>query len=606
MAICYLLSVVAILSFATYRRQLSKVVLGLILLIWIAITNSDAYKLRYPGLEAAYYAERVRPLPQIGSPDGESSGDEDGELTQKLLRTRRRIEDLKAVTTTRPRDDEALDALGRAYFEAGELQDQALRVLRDQRRLAASTAQRRQEKANEDRHSSLKNAAKPTAQQWPDEANEDLYQAAIDAFTQSIRFDPNEALAYAGRGAARTGQLRRIAALRPTPPSYKRAAPIAGSNPAGAMSLGDGNSWNTAWSINKIATLEKAIRDDYIMAKELDPGDRNVCLACFKYFDTIGDSKNLISIRLEALRSDRDSLSLLVTCVNSREAMGDLDGAISDIETALQADPGQYWPGQEAELRSSLARLLVRRSLSRANPESSADLSQAFECFLRPNGSVALDPSDQPMSAARAHLRRAFVRAELGDMSGATRDLDQAENDATKAHMTDAQYLSGAQTLRRVLLLQKGQLDEALKTPNRQDHAQRQSTVPGSHADKAIDVTSYVSLARLAAMKGDLGGAVDCLDQAAKLGGPDVRVFALRGAVLARMGDLTAALSDLNNAVQLSNWDGDGHVPYHARRIRARVLLKLGKKDVDLKAFDDDLRAPPQALNRANPMIRTC
>src|SRR5262249_26998898 len=47
-AVCVLFAAIAVLSFATYRNELAKVALAIVLVVWLGFSNSDPYKMRYP------------------------------------------------------------------------------------------------------------------------------------------------------------------------------------------------------------------------------------------------------------------------------------------------------------------------------------------------------------------------------------------------------------------------------------------------------------------------------------------------------------------------------------------------------------------------------
>ena len=85
---------VAILSFATYRSELSKVVLGLFLVTWLAFSNSDPYKIRFPGLDR-FYLRPVRASPSAEASEWEySPGTKEDDPLQRLARKKREIESL--------------------------------------------------------------------------------------------------------------------------------------------------------------------------------------------------------------------------------------------------------------------------------------------------------------------------------------------------------------------------------------------------------------------------------------------------------------------------------------------------------------------------------
>ena len=246
MAICSLLAVIAIASFATYRNELAKLGLAIVVIVWMAFTNSDPYKMRFPGLDRYYHADKlVKPTSRIGSVDDDADKlvkptsrigsvdddratqeqqDELDELDQKLARKMREIAELDAVTTTRPRDNQAFNALGRAYFEAALLQEKleastpnvpplesgffrkAIEALmRLIPALAAGTTNFKEAKSLEASPAKVSDLPPTHAK-----TSNELYQNSIDAFTNSIRILPNEAFPYAWRAAALEKQLKKM------------------------------------------------------------------------------------------------------------------------------------------------------------------------------------------------------------------------------------------------------------------------------------------------------------------------------------------------------------------------------------------------------------
>ena len=257
MAICSLLAVIAIVSFATYRNELAKLGLAIVVIVWMAFTNSDPYKMRFPGLDRYYHADKlVKPTSRIGSVNDErATQEQQDELDQKLARKMQEIADLDAVATTRPRDDQAFNALGRAYFEAALLQEKleastpnvpplesgffrkAIEALmRLIPALAAGTTNFKEAKSLEASPAKVSDPRTTNARPAAQTSNE-LYQKASDAFTNSIRILPNEAFPYAGRAAAREEQLKKMVNRVVMPSIVGESADVGRVDP----SLGTGN-----------------------------------------------------------------------------------------------------------------------------------------------------------------------------------------------------------------------------------------------------------------------------------------------------------------------------------------------------------------------------
>jgi tetratricopeptide (TPR) repeat protein len=555
-AVCVLFAAIAVLSFATYRNEIIKVCLGLLFIAWLGFSNSDPYKMRYPKLDK-FYAKPVRPTPPTGSYDGDSSSDgpsSDGvdgdapsqklarrrrEVEEKLARKRREIDELRAAAMTRPRDHEAQNDLGRAYFEAGELEDGRAELQAS--RLAGG---------------------KP--EEPGDGGGEESYQQAVEAFSQAIRFAPNEALAYAGRGAARDKQLRRAARTGQAEAAGKILAKLLG---------GDGKAAERPLA-RQIAEIERSIRDDFIMARRLDPDDRGVGLACFEHFDSIADHQSLTETDLTRLPLAPDEqIALAERVVSAKVAMGDLDGAIADIDRGMI--------GLHAELRD----LLVRKALASGPREAAALLARALEAEpgeYRP-GSPPPPDREAPRVAADRHFDRAAARSNAGDLRGALGDFVEAAK-------LDKSYASTVRSYRGEILAKLGRPEEALDEFRALYNANIPSEVGFVFGDH---LSPLLALAFLLARKGDVGGALDYLDRAEKIRPKSPDVLALRGIIRARAGDLDGARGDLAETIQLQAWGGDS-MWTDARRILARILVKSDPKTVlpDLKLYEPSTRRP--------------
>jgi len=587
MAICSLLAVIAIASFATYRNELAKLGLAIVVIVWMAFTNSDPYKMRFPGLDRYYHADkRVKPTSRIGSVNDErATQQQQDELDQKLARKMREIADLDAVATTRPRDDQAFNALGRAYYEAALLKEKleastpnvpplesgffrkAIEALmRLIPALAAGTTNFKEAKSLE--ASPAKVSDPRTTNARPLTSN-GLLHKAIDAFANSIRILPNEAFPYAGRAAAREEQLKKM--VRVVMPSIVgESADVGGVDP----SLGTGNQQDglpAKIDCDTIAIREKLIRDDYLMAKELDPDDPSVCLHCLNYFYNIKDLSNVISINIKSLKDDVDFPNYFQKQVWARITKGDIDGAIAELEKEVPPEPNRSWWKYQWKYYW-LGQLLVWRATLDKRSDRKADLDKALENFSKYR---SVGPGQDQKVDGWPYYARASTRLGLGDPKGAIEDVEEAGKVGKSKQLEP--YLHDVRG--RALVMQgKTKEAEALYNGPR---------AGGAAPEPVKSSRSLFALSSALARRDDLGGALDYLDKAIGADERNFRALAVRGVLLSRTGDLDGAMQDLQHAIDLGNWGEDSKPRSYARRLLGRVLIMKGKgkKDVSINLY---------------------
>ncbi len=416
-AACLLFAAIALVSFSTYRNELKKVALVLFLVIWQAFSNSDPYKMRYPGLDG-FYARLVRPTSSTIALDGDVPAGEkkESDLDQKLARKKREIEDLKAAATIRPRDAQAQIELGLAYFDAGIL-------------------------LGGEQHSQARSSSEP-----PKESRDDYFDKSIEAFSNAIKYSPNRGFAYAGRGAARAERRRGLV--------VNKSGAIAGPEQ----------------SIQDQDLSEKSIRDDYLTAKRLDPDDPSVLLACWRYFSSIYDFKSVVELDVKKLLPDRDDAPSLLNAMSfAKSTTGDLDGEIAVCEMMLRLGHKLASPGNKGWLdtaRSQIKDTLVERALM-SNPPDQRLLDRALKYSLNdveekgPGPGSVGRPADDP----RNLIFRAGTRHDLGDSKGALKDLDDAKELLETAKATGDNSIQDARSdyyrYRVLVLTRLGLLEEA-------------------------------------------------------------------------------------------------------------------------------------------------
>ena len=250
----------------------------------------------------------------------------------------------------------------------------------------------------------------------------ELYQNSIVAFTNSIRILPNEAFPYAGRAAAREELLKKMVNRVVMPwPIVGESADVGGVDP----SLGTGNQQDglpAKIDCDTIAIREKLIRDDYLMAKELDPDDPSVCLHCLNYFYNIKDLSNVISINIKSLKDDVDFPNYFQKQVWARITKGDIDGAIAELEKEVPPEPNRSWRKYQWKYYW-LGQLLVWRATLDKRSDRKADLDKALENFSKYR---SVGPGQDQKVDGWPYYARAWTRLDLGDPKGAIEDVEEA------------------------------------------------------------------------------------------------------------------------------------------------------------------------------------
>jgi tetratricopeptide (TPR) repeat protein len=258
----------------------------------------------------------------------------------------------------------------------------------------------------------------------------------------------------------------------------------------------------------------------------------------------------------------------------SRQAKGDLDGAIEDFNQALNLDPQNV-------------KALYQRGLANQakgdNDSALADYSQV----------LGLDPKN-----ADAFSNRGFVKQTKGDLDGAFADYSQAL--ALNPKISAAYYNEG------LIEVQKGNFDEAIDAYN---HAldinpkmarafysrgmakNAEGNLDGAIADftqaLTVDPTiarAYYDRAVTRQHKADVDGALSDYTQALTLDPKIADAFYNRGVIKAQKADLDGAISDTTQAIDLDAKNGPAFF--------CRGLARFGKGDLDgamadLKEFCD-------------------
>ena len=260
-------------------------------------------------------------------------------------------------------------------------------------------------------------------------------------------------------------------------------------------------------------------------------------------------------------------------------ANGDLDGAIADLDKAINLKPNY----EEAYNN----RGIVKRH--------KGDLEGAIADYTE---AINLKPNYE-----EAYNNRGFAKRHKGDPEGAIADLDKAIN--LKPNYAEAYNNRG------VAKRHKGDLEgaiadytEAINLKPNYVRAYCNCGVAKRHKgdlegaiadlDKAINLkpnyeNAYNNRGAAKIYKGDLEGAIADLDKAINLKLNNEEAYINRGVAKIRKGDLEGAIADLDKAISLNPNDA---VPYNNRGV-----AKIRKGDLEGAIADLD------QANDANPNI---
>jgi tetratricopeptide (TPR) repeat protein len=265
----------------------------------------------------------------------------------------------------------------------------------------------------------------------------------------------------------------------------------------------------------------------------------------------------------------------LIQRSRSRQALGDNDGALADLEAALKYDPAgtniyearvrillgqgkreeakaeadKFIALQAADADGHLARgnmflITGRKAEAREAFDASLALEKAAPAYIgrsqtyaaadRPKAFADLEEArrlDPEMSESRVLL--ASFRLADGDAAGALRDID--------AFLADQPNHHGAQSLRGSALLRLGRYDEALAEVNK-----RLETEPGDPS--LLNQRCWIRATSRQALE---SGLADC-DASLKARPQSAAVLDSRGLIKLQMGRLDDAIADYDAALKLS------------------------------------------------------
>ncbi len=228
----------------------------------------------------------------------------------------------------------------------------------------------------------------------------------------------------------------------------------------------------------------------------------------------------------------------------AREKVGDLEGALQDLDRALELDP-------------SYAVLHANRGVVR---EKLGDRQGALQDLDR---ALELDPR-----SGSAHANRGLVKDRLGDLQGALQDYGRAIE-------RDPRYAS-AYANRGAARLKLGDTQGALQDLDRAIELD------------PLDANAYSNRSAVRLARGDHQGALRDDDRAIELDPRNATAYARRGATRAHLGDHQGALEDDDRAIELDPRNATAYAN------RAVARLSVGDKRGALQDLDSAIELDPR------------
>jgi tetratricopeptide (TPR) repeat protein len=355
------------------------------------------------------------------------------------------------------------------------------------------------------------------------------YPGAIADYTQAIALEPNNALAYQGRGTTYTATKnlpRAIADFTQAIELNPNLAQAYRSRATARMMSNDLAGWTA--DTNRAKDLEIAARSQ-----------ANGSAESGRPASPLPSTKPPPSSPMPA---DPETTKLLTRSA-ARKAAGDLKGARADLEAAIERSP--------TEARVHLARGRLRLN--------TGEDSQALRDFER---ALELDPQ-----LTEARVSRAVMLAQLGDTQGAF-----AEYDLLIAHQPQSPpgYWG------------RGQLRHEIG-----DYGGAISDFTAMLGAQPTLVKFYVPRGNARWHLGDTAGAIADYGHALRMDPTDEFAWWNRGLVRAKSGDKVGAIADFEELSKLK----PAHFGAHAERARAKI--DLARADEALADLNQALAAAP-------------
>ena len=234
-----------------------------------------------------------------------------------------------------------------------------------------------------------------------------------------------------------------------------------------------------------------------------------------------------------------------------REVTGDLEGAVREITRAIELDPqnGDFYAArgnvhrQLEEYTAALAHHIRAVELSPENPYNHMELAETYKQLEDPG--MALEHYNQALALkeddAWFYDARANIYAELGDYDMALADLERA----AELEPEQRDFFTRAGDM---FLYEAEDPQRALDSYNMA--VERAPDDGWAYADRAA---AYEAM-------GDIGAALDDLNHAVELDAENSTFFIRRGLLyLYELEDHDAALADLNMAVEIDPENADAY-----------------------------------------------
>jgi serine/threonine-protein kinase len=407
-------------------------------------------------------------------------------------------------------------------------------------------------------------------------------RALIEAYTKILSADPSDADAYVQRGLAKFYLRDYHAALL----DYDTAVAEAPANGAAyearsllkwvlhAMATGDGN--------GALADYASALaRDDQTIEPTLDaPEDFFAARAAHKFkikdfWGATADWNKVILLKPETSSAYQER-------GRARRGALDYEGAMQDLQTALELCPERYWLFIELaeiclELRDEEGAIsYYKRCLPAAcDPQDLFSLAALEEKHRDYEGASAVYTKliQEEFDTVRALLCRARINQKIGDLLAAQADVDAAltlDADSPQIHLL------------------QGNLQTELSF-----FSEAKRSYEKVFQFSATDPSFLLPRAILKQRTGDIKGALDDMDQAVAIAPGDFLLYRQRAKILFREGDHSGALQDCLKSLALNPFEAETYI------LRAKLHLKDGELEGATICLKRALEVSPRCVNAA-------
>jgi tetratricopeptide (TPR) repeat protein len=398
------------------------------------------------------------------------------------------------------------------------------------------------------------------------------YEQAISEFSEALRLDPNNALAYANRGDAYRlkGDLERAIA------DFGEALRLNPSNPLAYINQG------IAYRLK--GDYDRAVAD-YTEALRLDPNNALAYNNRGNAYADKGEHDKAIADYSEALRLDPQYTWAYHNRGNAYADKGEPDNAIADFTRALRLEPSNAVAhtnrGDAYRLKGELDRAIAdytealrldpNHTLAYTNRGDVYRLKGEYDRSIADfTEALGLDPAN-----ALVYRNRGIAYRHKGDH-------DKAITDFTQALRIDPQYAL-AYNNRGNVFSSKGEYDKAIADFSEAIRVEPKLAV------------AYMNRGLAYAKKGNLDAAIADCKSAAKFDPKLATAHFIRGAAHATKGEHDKAIVSFTRALQID--------PKYALAYNDRGLAYANRGDYDKAVADysEALKVDPKyALAYAN------